>query len=403
MSDIRKRTGAKGTTYQVRYPSTSTKSGYAYKSFATRKEAQAFLESGATRSRRSAAGASAIRSVEQAIDRWLDICEKEGRDDREPVSPATLENYRWRARTMKAYGWECALQDLREPDVIAFRSWLKRTCKPDQAQKVLSSFHSVLIEMKRRGIIGDDPAQSVSIRVNGRHKEPVKIPTISEMQEILRAADRLANSKIPELARAWERYRPMIYLAADSGMRPQEYLVLPLGALEERGVRVVQALDRSNRIGSPKTKAGRRYIPVSGTTMEMVQHYADRHGGDSGLVFPTRRDGGYQRYNVFVRRGFHKLMEEAGMVTEIETDGKSRIVKRYTPYSLRHFFASMLIEKSKSLKYLQTVMGHENIKMTFDVYGHIIRRKETDEFEQEGGILGYLDEEICGKSVAAAP
>lgn len=107
-------------------------------------------------------------------------------------------------------------------------------------------------------------------------------------------------------------------------------------------------------------------------------------------MFPTRREGGYQRYNVFVRRGFHILMEEAGLVTEIEEKGRKILLKRYTPYSLRHFFASMLIEKNKSLKYIQTVMGHESIKMTFDVYGHIIRRKETNEIGDEGGILRYV-------------
>src|SRR5690606_11841086 len=119
--------------------------------------------------------------------------------------------------------------------------WLKRNCTPDQAQKVLSSFHSVLIEMQRRGVIADDPAQNVSLRTDPRHKEPVQIPTIAEFQAILQAADRLANSKNNEIASAWERYRPMIYLAADSGMRPQEYLVLPIEALEAKGVKVLQA------------------------------------------------------------------------------------------------------------------------------------------------------------------
>ena len=42
MADIRKRTGAKGTTYQVRYPTPGTKSGYAYATFSTLKEARAF-------------------------------------------------------------------------------------------------------------------------------------------------------------------------------------------------------------------------------------------------------------------------------------------------------------------------------------------------------------------------
>jgi integrase len=399
MSDIRKRVGKKGTTYQVRYPSTATKSGYAYATFDTRKEAVAFVESGKTRQASCDTRHAEIQSVDQAVEMWLKVCEREGRDERDPVSPSTLENYRWRARTMRSYGWDRGLRELKEPDVIAFRSWLKRHCTNDQAQKVLSSFHSVLIEMRRRGVITEDPAQNVTIRANARHKEPVKIPTIDQFQAILQSADRLANSKNNEIAAAWERYRPMIYLAADSGMRPQEYLVLPLHALDEKGVKVVQALDRSNRIGSPKTKAGRRYIPVSSESLDMVRHYAAKHGQED-FVFPTRRDGGYQRYNVFVRRGFHKLMEEAGMVSEVTEAGQTKLVREFTPYSLRHFFASMLIEKNKSLKYIQTVMGHENIKMTFDVYGHIIRKKETDQFEGEGGILHYVGANSCGKSVA---
>ena len=103
MSDIRKRVGSKGTTYQVRYPSKSTKSGYAYTTFDTLKAARAYVESGKAHQTGNSPHNSAIQTIEQAIDMWLDICEKEGRDEREPVSPSTLENYRWRARTMKSY------------------------------------------------------------------------------------------------------------------------------------------------------------------------------------------------------------------------------------------------------------------------------------------------------------
>jgi hypothetical protein len=49
MADIRKRNGAKGITYQVRYPSKATKTGYAYKTFLTLKEAREFRESGETK------------------------------------------------------------------------------------------------------------------------------------------------------------------------------------------------------------------------------------------------------------------------------------------------------------------------------------------------------------------
>jgi integrase len=49
MSDIRKRIGKKGTTYQVRYPDKSSKSGYSYATFETRKEALAFRENAVAR------------------------------------------------------------------------------------------------------------------------------------------------------------------------------------------------------------------------------------------------------------------------------------------------------------------------------------------------------------------
>jgi hypothetical protein len=45
-------------------------------------------------------------------------------------------------------------------------------------------------------------------------------------------------------------------------MRPQEYLALADSDLLEKGIRITQALDSRNRIGPPKSRAGRRYILV---------------------------------------------------------------------------------------------------------------------------------------------
>jgi len=85
MADIRKRTGAKGVTYQVRYPSKASKSGYAYATFDTMKEAREFREDSRKRTQKAGTG-SEIRTIPQAIDKWLDICAKEGRDGRDPVT-----------------------------------------------------------------------------------------------------------------------------------------------------------------------------------------------------------------------------------------------------------------------------------------------------------------------------
>lgn len=257
MADIRKRVGKKGTTYQVRYPSKTTKSGYAYATFDTRKEALSFVESG----KAQASGGSidlSIRTVPQAIDRWLDICEKEGTDGNEPVTKYTLKNYRYYAEFMKAYLWDKDLRELVPPDVVQFRSWLLANCPSRYvARKTLTYFHSVLNEMALRGHMAANVAAGISISSGSRYHQPVTPPTVEEFYALLAAADRLANSKNKQIAKAWARYRPMLYLAGDTGMRPGEYLALPRFNVSKVEVKVDRAVERSgHKISVTKTPAG---------------------------------------------------------------------------------------------------------------------------------------------------
>ena len=388
MTDVRKRAGAKGVTYQVRYPTKGTKSGYAYKTFETLKEARHFSQHEMPNLR--ASKSAGVRSVEQAIQKWLDTCEYEGRQGADPVSPATLEGYRYRAEIMRSYLWEKPLHELESPDIVAFRSWLLKEYSRDQAKKVLSSFHSALLEMVTQGVLAVDPAANITIQ-QSRYREPVQIPSVAEVRSILQAADHLANHKNLQIAKPWARYRPMIYLAADSGMRPQEYLVVPVADLLDQGVRITQALDRSNRIGPPKSRAARRYIPVGGESMEMARAYLDGQNGPNPtqLLFPGE-GGQHQRYNNYLRRGWHTLMEKAGLMLETEVDRQRVVETMYTPYSLRHFFASVLIAQNKDLKTIQEWMGHEDAAMTLNVYGHLIRLKQSTNAAEPAGILSTV-------------
>jgi site-specific recombinase XerD len=58
-------------------------------------------------------------------------------------------------------------------------------------------------------------------------------------------------------------------------------------------------------------------------------------------------------------------------------------------HHLRHFYASVLIASRKDLKTIQTLMGHEDIKTTLNVYGHLLKRVPA-ETECPGGILSRL-------------
>lgn len=401
MADIRKRVGKKGTTYQVRYPSKATKSGYAFASFDTRKEAVAFVESGQAR-RKSSGGQSHIRTVRQATELWLKISEKEGLNGREPVTRYTYKNYEYRADFIIKYDWGKELQELTTPDVVAFRSWLLgQGISRDLAGKVLASFHSVMKEMTMRGILPHNVATGVSVRAESRYKEPVVIPSKQEIVALLSAADRLANSKNAQIARTWERYRPILYLAADSGMRPQEYLALARSAIDASGVHVTRAIDGSgHELTVTKTPAGRRYIEISPETLDMVTHYAEHHASENGydLVFPASNGRWMCRKN-WQRRGFNVACVEARLLETVVTDGKEKEIPKYRPYDLRHFFASILIEKNTNLKKIQTLMGHTNIETTLNVYGHLLEDEKADKIASTG-LLSEILKNSCGESVA---
>ena len=59
-------------------------------------------------------------------------------------------------------------------------------------------------------------------------------------------------------------------------------------------------------------------------------------------------------------------------------DGSPIWKARYGWHDLRHAAASAWIAQGVDLKRLQTWIGHENIQLTLDTYGHLIRDAKTD-------------------------
>ncbi len=58
-------------------------------------------------------------------------------------------------------------------------------------------------------------------------------------------------------------------------------------------------------------------------------------------------------------RHFFKCLEKAGL-------------RRIRFHDLRHTFASLLIQNGESLAYVKDQLGHSSIKLTVDVYGHLV-------------------------------
>lgn len=207
--------------------------------------------------------------------------------------------------------------------------------------------------------------------------------------------------KNKQIADAWARYRPMLYLAVDSGMRPQEYVALAGRSVLTDGVQVERAIDRSGMLSVTKTRAGRRFIELSPETLDMVTHYSDHLAtpNDYDLVFPTS-GGKWQSLDNWRKRGFIAACEEAGLMDTVEVDGKEVLKPRYTPYALRHYFASVLIAEGTDIAKIKALMGHTDISTTFDVYAHLIRQAENRKSKRPGMIARMRSQDSCGEFVA---
>ncbi len=325
----------------------------------------------------------------EAIEIWLNICEKVGRDGREPVEQMTLVEYERRAKIMNQYAWSEPANELSASDIVHFRSWLLENHSRDLATRTLSSFGSVLKEMAIPGYIASNPATGISIRSDGRYETysaEIAIPSDREVQAILETTQAL-KSKSKLFEKAWRRYRPMILLIVFAGLRMSEARGISWSSVHRDRIDIRQRADKLGIIGPVKSRSAYRTIELSSkVTDELFSWREHCPRTTSDLVFPTKT-GRPIMLNNFYLDAWRPLMRHAGLMIRDADGGNQKAA--YAPHALRHYYASKLIEMGKDIKFIQTRMGHSNSQITLDVYGHLMKDREAehqataDEFASE--------------------
>ena len=113
-----------------------------------------------------------------------------------------------------------------------------------------------------------------------------------------------------------------------------------------------------------KSESGRRTVPVVGVLRDLLLDDLARSGRlGAELIFGrTPRD----------RFASNRLQRHADGAWEAAK------LKRITPHELRHSYASMMIAAGVNAKALQSFMGHANISITLDTYGHLMPGSEAE-------------------------
>jgi integrase len=353
------------------------------KQFRTRRDAEAYE----TQARHEvAAGIHTADSVSvtlsDAADLWISRVESNERE------ASTLKQYRSHAEThLKPRLGAEKLSRLTTPLIEAFAENLTRELSRTLARKVLVSLKSIIKDAQRRGLIAHNPALPVRIDAQARHEKAIAIPSKPELKLML--------EKVPS------RWRPLLVTAMLTGLRASELRGLTWDHVDfdARVIRIRQRADAYNSLGSPKSRAGRRDVPMSPMVINTLKAWRlecprrkDRDGTPPPLfVFPTTR-GGVLHAPDILRHCWYPLLKACDLTNQVpETDetGKPLFdeagapVIRHEPiyhfHHLRHAAASLLIEQGAMPKRIQEIMGHSSIKVTFDIYGHLFADSDADQ------------------------
>jgi integrase len=313
-------------------------------------------------------------TVGEAADIWLAASEANGCDR------GTLKTYREIVnRHIRPQIGNEKLSRLSAPRVVDFRDALMLTRSHAMAAKAVRHLSMILAEAMRRGLVAQNVARAVKVkgpRGDKRQKlaKRADIPPIEHLRAMLEAADRMSNEdpRLPVLLR-------VVML---TGLRASEVRGFPWinADLKGSGLAVEQRADRWQDIGPPKSNAGHRVIPIGPAMRTMLLTWKLRcPPSELGLMFPNNRGG------VIDQKGFIgllvKVQAAAGLAIDSgKRDRKGQIIwkPRYDWHHLRHVAASNWLNDGIDLKRLQVWIGHENIQLTIDVYGHLIADAQKD-------------------------
>jgi integrase len=292
-------------------------------------------------------------TVAEAGELWLTRCRSEG------LEASTLAYYRQHLDLhISPQIGGVKLSKLTRPHIEAFRDKLLATkIKRPTAGKVLTSLRGLLFNAQRIGLVGQNVAVGTTVKIGERDRRKIEIPTKEELRRIITATGGVSSL-----------WRAFIITAMFTGLRPSELrgLTWENVDLDAKLIRVRQRAYFKGVMGSPKSAAGNRYVPLAPMVLNILREWKLACPKlDSGLVFPAPRGGVPCHAETW--RAWQAVLEAAGLPS-----------KSYRAYDLRHVAASLLIEEGWQPKKLGAVMGHSSIQMTYDVYGHLWQTPEDD-------------------------
>ncbi|MCP5149543.1 MAG: site-specific tyrosine recombinase XerD [Chromatiales bacterium] len=240
---------------------------------------------------------------------------------------------------------DTSLAEARRSDLLAYLAEMAGSPARTVARK-LSTLRRFYRHLVRRGEVASDPTDRIEAPRLGR-----------PLPSVLSEAEVEALLEVPDVATAGGlRDRAMLELLYATGLRVSELVGLTLGAvnLAQAAVRVVGKGSRE------------RLVPFGEEAAAWIQRYlVDARprlldGRPSDALFPGRAG------RPLTRQAFWALVKRHAIA--------AGIVKDISPHSLRHAFATHLLNHGADLRVVQMLLGHTSVSTT-QIYTHVARER----------------------------
>jgi len=270
------------------------------------------------------------------------------------LSKNTIDNYSFDIERLCLFLEENAIVvspvKIGEETIQQFIYSISKEVNPRSQARIISglkSFFSYLIFEDYRV---DNPLELIETPKTGR-----KLPdtlSVDEIDLLISAIDLSSNEG--------ERNRAMLETLYGCGLRVSELVSLKISDLffDEGFIKIT---GKGNK---------QRFVPVGDLTQKYIQIYRDYKRSDLNIkkgqedtLFLNRRGSQLTRAMIFT------------IIKDLAT--KIELKKSISPHTLRHSFATHLLENGADLRSIQLMLGHESITTT-EIYVHLDRRFLTE-------------------------
>jgi integrase len=281
---------------------------------------------------------------------WLNYCEAKVKSKR--LRPQSLDDYRRKLRHATEKLGHRKIKSIRKSMIMdLLLTKVNEGLSARTVSEIRGRLHAVMEFALAREYLSANPMQGIS-------KDLVLTPA-SSTATVRAFSEEQRGIFLETAAREDAELYPLLFALDRTGMRIGEATALQPGDvnLEKRDLRICRTWVGTVLQEKPKSKAGLRTIDMSLELCDMLR------GVMRDRIAPwlfLDKQGKHWTPRA-VNKRFRKIIKIA------------KLPKHFTPHSFRHTYAKRALEAGCSLEWLQRQLGHEDLRITNDLYGRSAR------------------------------